>query len=478
MRLIKAPLKSLFLRQHFKTYWLFSIIAISLLAGFIGHAVAGSEITHTQALSFSDAEGRLAQAHKLQAQQADVEAWQAQQAATKSLNTPQLSITVAGIAYAKKFSFELPVINQPFDFKYDKTGIRSQVQLLWPLYTGGRTQAAQQQSKARVTEAQAEQQVLQLELTRHLLELYFGSQLTRQVVEVRAQALQALEQHLHKATRYEQEGLINQLNKMQAEVAYAQTRRELLKAESQHQDTQAALANLLQLPEPACLSTPLPIPKPLPHSAAWFVQQGQQQNPVFAQLLAKNQQLSQQLKMEQGKRLPEIFLVGEYDLNRSATPLVEPDWSVGLGIRYHFTTPINRSSAVRVVRHRQQQLELLTAQAKADIQLAIEHSFRAVQTALSQFELLQADLDLAQTHATLQQRAFEEGTSTSLDVTDARLKQAAAEVENLQAAYEYLTALAQLSQYSGQLNLVAHLLPELLQSQTCTAQAMTSLKGN
>lgn len=82
-------------------------------------------------------------------------------------------------------------------------------------------------------------------------------------------------------------------------------------------------------------------------------------------------------------------MVGSYDLNRSATPLTEPDWSIGLGIRYHFTTAVNRSSSMDVVRSRQQQLAFHQAQAQADIELAVQSSYRAVMQYLEQFELLE-----------------------------------------------------------------------------------------
>ncbi|WP_171907566.1 TolC family protein [Alkalimonas amylolytica] len=426
---------------------------------------------HLQAgpLSLAEAEQRLASNRTVLAQQADVDAWQAQQRALNSLNLPQLSITIAGIAYEKDVTFDIPVINQPAELDVFRSGIRSQLNLLWPLYTGGRTDAAQQQAAARVTEAEAEQRQLQLQLLKRLFDLYFSNQMMQQVVQVRQQALQTLDAHLHKAKRFEQEGLITQLNRMQAEVAQAEARREAVFAQRQLNDVRAALQNLLQLEELGCLSTPLPQPVPLTESADWFVNQAKRHNPVFQQLLAKDQQLKQQLRIEQGKRLPEVFLIGSYDLNRSATPLTEPDWSIGLGMRYHFTTSVDRRASASVVHSRQQQLDHSRHQADADIKLAVESSYRTVLLHLEQFELLQQDLQLAREHARLQQHAFEQGMATSLDVTDARLRQAAAEVQALQAACQYSSALAQLTQLSGQPELVTNWLPTLLQQQSCPA---------
>lgn len=442
----------------FRVFFLFTL--------FIGYSATNA---NADVLSFSDAEALLGSIRTVQAQQADIDAWSAQQHALQNLNIPQLSLTVAAIAYHKHLALELPMLPQPTELDLYRRGIRSQVNMLWPLYTGGRTHAAQKQSAARVSEAQAEYRLVQLQLTKHLFDLYFSNQMMQQVVRVREQAEQTLAQHVHKAVRYEEEGLITSLNRMQANVSHAEARREAIQSRRQLTDVQAALQSFLQVPELGCLSTSLPQPIPLAHGPAWFVAQAKESNPVFKQLLAKSQQIKQQLRMEHGKRLPEVFMVGSYDLNRSATPLTEPDWSIGLGVRYHFTTPVNRSSSMDVARSRQQQLEYHQAQAAADIQLAIESSYRAVMQHLEQFELLEQDLALAREHARMQRYGFEEGIATSLDVTDARLKQTASEIESLQAAFQYISALAELAQYTGQPELLSQWLPTLLHEQQCNS---------
>lgn len=456
-------------RRFFHISLLFSFLIISYGLSAQEHKPLSATDTASDLLSFSQAEVRLGSARKLQAQQADIDAWTAQHQALNTLTIPQVSLTLAGIAYEKHLALELPIINQPTEFDIKRSGIRSQLNLLWPLYTGGRTQAAQQQSLARVAEAEADYRLVQLQLTQHLLDLYFTQQMLQQLVAVREQSLQALEQHVHKAKRYEQEGFITALNRMQAEVAYADARREHLQAQRQLTDAQAALQNLLQLPHAVCLTTPLPRPIAPPHPMAWFIAQAKEHNPVFSQLLAKDRQVQQLLRAEEGKRLPEVFLVGSYDLNRSATPLAEPDWSIGLGVRYHFTTPINRSASIDVARTRQQQLAHTRAQAQADIELAVASRYRALEQHLEQFELLEQDLELAREHARLQRHGFEQGMATSLDVTDARLKQAAAETQALQAAYYYINAFAQLAQFTGQPELLTQWLPALLHEQTCTS---------
>lgn len=407
------------------------------------------------------------QAWQLQAQQHDVDAWQQQTEALNALNLPRVDITVAGIAYEKKLDFYSELLQQNLEFDIDRKGIRSQLNLTWPLYAGGRIDATQQQSKARLSEAEAEQQQLVNQLSARLLEHYFAVQMLTEVVKVRQQTLQTLEAHVHRAKRFEAEGVINQLNRMQAEVAYAEARRESVQARRQLTDSRAALANLLVTENSFCLTTPLPIPATLAYPADWFVSQALQHNPALSRLGARKQQASQQLKIEQSKLKPEVFLAGSYDLNRSATPMTEPDWKVGLGVRWALTTDVERRKMVSSVQSRQYQLDALNTQAEADIKTGTEQAYRSMQQYQEQFNLLEQDITLARENARLQDTSFAAGLATSLDVTDARLKVSAAEVQMLQAAYGYISSVAALLEVSGQLSLLQALLPDIATTTSC-----------
>lgn len=419
------------------------------------------------ALSFSDAEQRLVDVRQILIQQADVKAREAERRALDNLNLPQVSLVVAGIAYEKDISFNIPFINERAELDITKTGIRSQITVLWPLYTGGRTKASQQIASSRITEAQAEQKLVQLHLIKRLSDLYFSNQMIRQVVAVREKTLNTIALHVQRANRFKEEGLITELGKMQAEVAYAEANRELLLAQRQYTDIQAALVNLLEIDSLGCLSTALPLPIAVSNNADWFVAQAKHANPIYQQLAEKLKQTAELVAIERGKKLPEVFAAASYDLNRSATPLTEPDWSLGVGVRYNFTAPVGRNASIDAALTRQEQVKLSKEQADADLQLAIESTYRAVLQHLEQFQLLQRDIDLAQEHARLQNRAFEEGLATSLEVTDAELRLAATEVRALNAAFLYVSSLAQLTQLTGQPELLLDLLPSLTQQNAC-----------
>jgi outer membrane protein TolC len=405
---------------------------------------------------------------KLKAQAADVQAWQHQANALDALDLPQFGFTVSAIAYEKELNLTSPLLPAPVATDIYKSGLRSTVDMMWPLYVGGRIEASQQQILARVAESEAAKQQVSQQLEQRVLDLYFGQQFALEVLKVRQQAEQTLAQHLHRAQRFEAQGQINQLNRMQAEVALAQGKREQLQAKRQLEDVAAALQNVLVSTESFCLSTALPPPKALPESSDWYVRQALASNPALSQLHAKQHQADQQLAIEQSKFMPEVFLAGSYDLNKHATPLTEPDWKLGLGVRWAITSSTDRRQMVASASTKSTEAGYLIEQARSELQQGVESSYRAVQQQLEQFELLQQDVSLAQRHAELQQKAFSSGLVTSLDVTDSQLKHTSAQLQLLQSAYGYVSAYSQLLLYSGQLSQFEQLLAPVSSAALCS----------
>ena len=113
-------------------------------------------------------------------------------------------------------------------------------------------------------------------------------------------------------------------------------------------------------------------------------------------------------------------------------------------------------SKVSAAREGLRQVEALEEETRNVIDTAVETSYRKVEQAREQFELLDSSLAAAQENLRLRERGFDEGQATSLDVNDARNAVARAETSRAAAAYEFVVALAQLLEASGQ----AYALPE------------------
>jgi outer membrane protein TolC len=99
-------------------------------------------------------------------------------------------------------------------------------------------------------------------------------------------------------------------------------------------------------------------------------------------------------------------------------------------------------------------------QAQRDIPTLIESQWRAMENARAQVLGSGSAIALADEQLKLARVAFQQAQGTSVDVTDAQLNLAKLQIERLQAAHDYVMALARLLEACGQ----PQRLPELAAS--------------
>jgi len=94
----------------------------------------------------------------------------------------------------------------------------------------------------------------------------------------------------------------------------------------------------------------------------------------------------------------------------------------------------------------------LEAAADTGIATEVEAAYLKVEQAREQFKLLDSTIALAEENLRLRERGFGEGQAMNLDVSDARDAVAKSQTARAVAAYDYVIALVQLLQASGQTN--------------------------
>lgn len=234
-------------------------------------------------------------------------------------------------------------------------------------------------------------------------------------------------------------------------MALSEARRDLAKAKRDLTNAQAALQSTLVNEHAVCPTTPLFVNHISPAPLEEWIESGLALHSGLAILAAKSQQAQQQIRIERSQLRPQAFAFTTYEFNKDATPLTEPDWIVGVGVRLPLSTELNRSRMVAAAHLRAAQASALTQQAQADIELAISSSYRQLEQAIEQYQLLAADHELAEENARLQAAAYRNQQATSLDVTQARVALTRSHVQMASAAFDYIQALADLLMASGRL---------------------------
>jgi outer membrane protein TolC len=438
------------------------LLIFACLVGAAGPALADP-------LTFPEAWTQLRRGHEsLQAARAEIDRRAAERSATRSLSQPQIDLSVTQTWISDPITIDLDPIRAvilklhptvpagavpPFLLAVQNNQfLKGQATAFWPLYAGGRIQAAQRAGAAGEVEAGAAFRQTENSLFHELVRRYYALQLARTAQATRTTVLAGVEQHLRQARRLEDEGFINRAERLHADVARAEAHREKQKSDRLVEVAGIALAGMLaaESATPPTPASPLFVTTtPLEDVATW-VSAGTAHQPALALLAAKRTQAAEGIKAESGRQRPEVFLFGVKELNRGDLTLLEPDWAAGIGVRFPLWDRADRPNRLRAARALERRVGFVAADTARQLRTLIEKGHREVASAQDQFAALDATLALARENLRVRQVAFTEGHATSLEVVDAQLALARVETERARAAFDFITALAALLESTGQ----------------------------
>ncbi len=429
------------------------------LAMLVPAAAAMAQPVPALPISFEAAVVRLGQVSDgLAASSEQVKAKQAQAAAVATLRRPEVSIDVRELEYQKSLALSTgtigPSLGLPanLDLAVGGFAFRPVVSAVMPLYSGGQIGATQNVARAGVREAEAGMADAGQSLTLQLVQAYFGQQLAAAVLAVRTETRAGLQRHFDDARKLEQQGFASRAQVLQAQVARDDAERDYRKAGNDLATATAFLANLLHSDTAVVPTTPLFVVSARIEALDSFVASAQARNPQVGRLGALGDQAREGVRIQQAKQRPQVYLFGQYDLNRREALFTEPDYIYGIGLKYTFLSSADRGQQVRAARATQAAAEAGLRQAKIDLATATTRAYNDLDTARSQYLLLDSSLAAARENLRLQQLSFREGLATSLDVIDAQLRLSGAQAQRLQAAYQFDVTLAQLLAASGQVD--------------------------
>lgn len=333
--------------------------------------------------------------------------------------------------------------------------IKGSIVATWPVFTGGRITAVNDAAVARVKEAGEKIQQTKSLLTSDMVKRYYGLRLYEKVIGLRRDYLAGVEKHLTEARALEQNGIISKAERLHAQVAVAEARRELKKTIRNRDMIRTALANILTMDREEGLNinatSPLFLVRKLP-ALADLIHSSEKNNPILRQIKAKKELALQGLEYEKGFLYPEVFFFGKRELYKKDLTLLEPEWAAGIGVNIPLFEGMGRMNKIKAARDVSRQVSYLEAKAIRDIATLTEKRYHEVMKQIEQFDSLEATIELATEALRVRTRAFEEGFATSLDVVDAHLTLSGAKIQRLTSVYSFEVALAQLLEASGMSN--------------------------
>ena len=321
---------------------------------------------------------------------------------------------------------------------------------IWPLYTGGKINAANRASEIYKEEATLQEKQKEGELLSELANRYYGLVLAEQACKVRQQVAEAMKKHLFDSQKLSEQGQIAKVEFLHAQVANSDAERELKKSNREATIVKRALQNTIATGDSSDFTpaSKLFILKSV-EDENFFIELALRNNPQLQQVDSKRELAATGVKLEKSNFLPTVALTGTYDMvNKDLSPYV-PDWLVGVGLNWSIFEGNARNRKLQSARFKEDQVEQAGLKAEEDIKTVIKKLHQQLGMQVEQLEELDKMLEFAKTYVDSRDKAFREGLSTSTELVDANLLVAKVKIDRLQAMYNYDVTLATLLQICG-----------------------------
>ena len=321
----------------------------------------------------------------------------------------------------------------------------------WIVFSGGKRIRAGNIGNSMIDMARENRE--QTDATQRILlaESYFGLRLAQEVVRVRQDTYNSLQQHYKNALKLEAAGMIDKAGRLFAQVNMDEAQRSLEASQKEAAVLQNALRTLLNMEDTCTIQpiSPLFINTVLPAQEE-FLQAMRTENYTVNQLQLQSHIAKQQLRIDQSGYLPDIAVFGKQTLYAHGIQSnLVPRTMIGVGFTWNLFDGLAREKRIRQSKIAQQTLAIGQEKAKDDLSVGIDKLYTQMQKSQDNVRALNSTIELSEELVRIRKKSFTEGMATSTEVIDAENMLATVRVARLAAYYEYDVALMNLLALCG-----------------------------
>ena len=323
--------------------------------------------------------------------------------------------------------------------------------LVQPIFTGGKIWSYKKLTEAEKEASEADLKQVKNSAITETVQNYLTVVLLKDVIKTREEVLAGVTKHRDRAKRLLEEGLIANYNLLRAEVAVADAENNLSNDRNNLEVATLALKNSMGVPEESTVSISDSLvyadfsDTPEAIKAAALAN-----NPILKLISYKKEAASQKYNIERSAFLPSVAAFGKYELYPEYLSALEPRWVVGVQASFNLFNGLKDYSKLQAASHLEDEVKFLQEDTESKIGLLVSKTYKDVLNATDRFRKTGKIIELARENLRLNDKRFETGLGTSLEVIDAHLSYEKASVDNKSAIYEYYKSLVNLYNASGE----------------------------
>ncbi len=351
------------------------------------------------------------------------------------------------IQAASSLNSLIPAFKETFKKQNYRTGTFLVTQ---PLFLGGKLLATKGAASAEMESANIELEKTKNEIVYEVIDRYTKVLLLNSVVETRKEVLNGILSHKEKAEKLFNEGLIANHHLLRAEVAVAEAERNLENDKNNLVLATTALRNTLGINESESISfTDSLVFKNSTDSLSSLKAKAKLDQPILRIIEKKKLLAEENFNVTRSAFLPTIAAFGKYEIYPEYLSSLEPRWAIGLQMKYNIFNGFKDYLKLQTAKHLEKEVEYAEADAQKKIELWVIKSYLEVENNKTRFQKLEATINLANENLRQNEKRFETGMGTSLEVIDARLQLEKIQIERELSLYNYYNALSNLYLATG-----------------------------
>jgi outer membrane protein len=340
------------------------------------------------------------------------------------------------------------------------------LQIAQPLYSGGRVGTAMRIARQVRLAARLEVEEAETEMALRVRTAYLQAVLAREFVAISREAFDLASAQLAQVELFRQQGTASEFDVLRARVERDNLEPAIVEAVNARRLAELNLKRLINIPadQPIELATDLDARiADVDRGALRAALDGRAALRSLDAVVAAREDA---VRIAQADRLPSLGAAATFAYQafpNRVTPFDTDwrrDWSVGVQLSIPVFDGFRTSGRVRQARAELEQTRLQREQVRQGIELELEAALGEFDDARAQIEARSATVAQARRTLELAELRFRSGLATQLDISSARLLLEQARVNEAQALYNYMNALARLERVTGgEIPLVAQRLP-------------------
>jgi outer membrane protein TolC len=328
-----------------------------------------------------------------------------------------------------------------------------------PIFMGGKIRAGKRFATAELDYATAELTKTENEITKEIIERYFGVVLLQHVVKVRQEVVNGMKHHERDAERAIEIGVIPSHELLRAKVAVANAERDLIDDQNNLELARLGLKFSMGLPKNIDVNvTDSLVFKLTTNDLEALKKTADEQQPIFKMIDQKMMMVEQKHSLELSEFLPQIAAWGQYNAFNMNYPVTLPPFMVGVQAHINLFHGAQKFNKLKSTKYLAEQVKMASKYAHEQVDLWVDKSWREMINKRERYLRMEPTVELAKKNLEINEKRFREGLSKSTDVIDARLLYEGAEVERLKSLYDYYIALSDLYLATGNAKMAVEIL--------------------